>query len=171
MLAPNIKAAPISFDREVRPILTANCYQCHGPDKASRKGKLRLDLETEARPVLKEMIARITHPDAEERMPPAQSGKKLSATEIATVRTWIAQGAQWEQHWSLKPLNRPATPKLPSPQADWARTPIDLFIRAKHAEIGVAPSAEADNRTLIRRMTFDLTGLPPTPAEIAAFEK
>ena len=171
MLAPNIKAAPISFDREVRPILTANCYQCHGPDKASRKGKLRLDLETEARPVLKEMIARITHPHAGERMPPAQSGKKLSATEIATVRTWIAQGAQWEQHWSLKPLNRPATPKLPSPQADWARNPIDLFIRAKHAEIGVAPSAEADNRTLIRRMTFDLTGLPPTPAEIAAFEK
>jgi len=171
VLAPNIKAAPISFDREVRPILTANCYQCHGPDKASRKGKLRLDLETEARPVLKEMIARITHPEAGERMPPAQSGKKLSATEIATVRTWIAQGAQWEQHWSLKPLNRPATPKLPSPQADWARNPIDLFIRAKHSEIGVVPSTEADNRTLIRRMTFDLTGLPPTPAEIAAFEK
>jgi len=171
VLAHNIKAAPISFDREVRPILTANCYQCHGPDKASRKGKLRLDLETEARPVLKEMVVRITHPDAGERMPPPQSGKKLSATEIATVRTWIAQGAQWEQHWSLKPLNRPATPKLPSPQADWARNPLDLFIRAKHAEIGVAPSAEADNRTLIRRMTFDLTGLPPTPAEIAAFEK
>ena len=86
------------------------------------------------------------------------------------MRLWIALRAKWEQHWSVKPLRRPATPKLPLPQADWARGPIDLFIRAKQSEIGVAPSTEADNRTLIRRMTFDLTGLPPTPAEIAAFE-
>ena len=164
-------AAPVTFDREVRPILAANCYQCHGPDGESRKGDLRLDVEAEARPVLKEVLARITHADPDERMPPVKSGKKLSATEIATLRRWIEQGAKWEQHWSLKPLRRPVAPKLPSPQADWARNPIDLFIRAKHSEIGVAPSAEADNRTLIRRMTFDLTGLPPMPAEIAAFNK
>ena len=165
------EAKTVSFDRQVRPILTANCYQCHGPDGESRKGDLRLDVEEEARPALKEVLARITYSEAEERMPPVKSGKKLSAAEIATLRSWIEQGAKWEEHWSVTPLRRPATPKLPSPQADWARNPIDLFIRAKHSEIGVAPSAEADNRTLIRRMTFDLTGLPPTPAEIAAFHK
>ena len=164
-------AQPVSFDRHVRPILTANCYQCHGPDAESRKGDLRLDRETDAKPALKEVLARISHSDPEEIMPPIKSGKKLTDSEIATLRLWIAQGAKWEQHWSVKPLRRPATPNLPSPQADWARGPIDLFIRAKQSEIGVAPSAEADNRTLIRRMTFDLTGLPPTPAEIAAFEK
>lgn len=163
--------SPVSFDRQVRPILTANCYHCHGPDGESRKGDLRLDVEAEARPALKEVLARITHAEADERMPPVKSGKKLSAGEIATLRSWIEQGAKWEEHWSVTPLRRPASPKLPSPQADWARNPIDLFIRAKHSEFGVAPSAEADNRTLIRRMTFDLTGLPPTPAEIAAFDK
>ena len=163
-------AQPVSFDREVRPILTANCYHCHGPDAESRKAELRLDNESDAKPALKEVLARISHSDPEEIMPPVKSGKKLTPKEIATLHAWIEQGAQWEQHWSVKPLQRPATPKLPSPQADWARGSIDLFIRAKQSEIGVAPSAEADNRTLIRRMTFDLTGLPPTPAEIAAFE-
>ena len=164
-------AAPVTFDRDVRPILTANCFQCHGPDASTRKAKLRLDLEKDTRSVLQEIVERITHDDADERMPPAKSGKKLSSAQVETLRQWIAQGAKWETHWSLKPLRRPANPKLPSPQADWARNSIDLFVRAKQSEIGVAPSAEADNRTLIRRMTFDLTGLPPTPAEIAAFEK
>ena len=163
-------AQPVSFDREVRPILTANCFHCHGPDAESRKADLRLDREADAKPALKEVLARISHSNPEEIMPPIKSGKKLTATEIATLRAWIEQGAQWEQHWSVRPLQRPTAPKLPSPKADWARGPIDLFIRAKQSEIGVAPSAEADNRTLIRRMTFDLTGLPPTPAEIAAFE-
>jgi len=170
-LSSPLLAAPISFDRDVRPILTANCYQCHGPDAAARKAKLRLDLEIDAAPYLRKIIGRITHTDPEEIMPPVKSGKKLSAAQIETLRQWIAQGAKWETHWSLKPLRRPPLPKLIAAEKNWARNPIDQFIRAKHAEIGVAPSAEADNRTLIRRMTFDLTGLPPTPAEIAAFEK
>ena len=103
-------------------------------------------------------------------MPPVESGKKLSTSEITTIRKWIKQGAKWEQHWSLKPLKRPTLPQLTESQKDWTRNPIDQFIRAKQIEAGVTPSAEADNRTLIRRMTFDLIGLPPTPKEIADFE-
>ena len=142
-------ASTVSFDRQVRPILTANCYQCHGPDAESRKGDLRLDREADAKSALKEVLARISHSDPEEIMPPVKSGKKLSAAEIATLRSWIEQGAKWEEHWSVTPLRRPATPKLPSPQADWARNPIDHFIAAKLREKQLTHSAEADRRTLI----------------------
>jgi len=165
-----LAAEPVSYDREVRPILTANCYQCHGPDGEARKGDLRLDEESEAREGLKKILTRITHKDPKEIMPPIKSGKKLSTIEIATIRTWIEEGAKWEQHWSLKPLKRPTLPKLTESQKDWTRNPIDQFIRARQIEARVTPSAEADNRTLIRRMTFDLTGLPPTPKEITEFE-
>ena len=170
LLAPALMAA-VWYDRDVRPILTANCYACHGPDASTRKAKLRLDTEQTARPVLKDLLKRISHIDPEERMPPPKSGKPLSAAQIATLRQWISQGAKWEQHWSLKPLKRPPLPLLTAAEQKWARNPIDQFIRAKQTEHGLSPSPKADPLTLIRRMTFDLTGLPPTPAEIAAFEK
>ena len=102
-----LTAESISYDRQVRPILTSNCYQCHGPDAGSRKGDLRLDVESETRELLKEILTRITHKDLKEIMPPVKSGKKLSTSEIATIRTWIEEGAKWEKHWSLKPLKRP----------------------------------------------------------------
>ena len=165
-----LTAESISYDRQIRPILTSNCYHCHGPDAESRKGDLRLDVESETREALEEILTRLTHKDLEEIMPPVESGKKLSTSEIAIIRKWIKQGAKWEQHWSLKPLKRPTLPRLTESQKDWARNPIDQFIRARQIEARVTPSAEADNRTLIRRMTFDLIGLPPTPKEIADFE-
>ena len=101
--------AAVSYDHDVRPILAANCYACHGPDGSTRKAKLRLDTEQTARPVLKDLLKRISHIDLEERMPPPKSGKKLSAAQIATLRQWIAQGAKWEKHWSLKTTAAPAT--------------------------------------------------------------
>ena len=164
-------AAEVSYDHDVRPILTANCYACHGPDGSTRKAKLRLDTEQTARPVLKDLLKRISHIDLEERMPPPKSGKKLSAAQIATLRQWIAQGAKWEKHWSLKPLKRPPLPQLTDAEKKWARNPIDHFIAAKQREHGLHPSPEANPLTLIRRLTFDLTGLPPTPKEIAAFRQ
>jgi cytochrome c553 len=163
--------AAVSYDRDVRPILTANCYACHGPDASTRKAKLRLDTEQTARPVLKELLKRISHTDPEERMPPAKSGKKLSASQIKVLQQWIAQGAKWEIHWSLKPLRRAPPPQLNAAEKKWARNPIDHFIRAKQREHNLHPSPEAGPLTLIRRLTFDLTGLPPTPKEIAAFHQ
>ena len=162
MVAPfaGSAAQPVSFDRHVRPILTANCYQCHGPD--ADRARLRLDRETDATPALKEVLARISHSDPEEIMPPIKSGKKLTDSEIATLHIWIAQGAKWEQHWSVKPLRRPATEAAFAAGGLGARA-VDLFIRAKQSEIGVAPSAEADNRTLIRRMTLTSPARRPRP--------
>ncbi len=162
--------AAVSYDHDVRPILAANCYVCHGPDDSTRKAKLRLDTEQTARPILRDLLKRISHIDPEKRMPPPKSGKKLSAAQITTLRQWIAQGAKWEKHWSLKPLRRPPLPKLTAGEKKWARNPIDHFIRAKQREHGLHPSPEADALALIRRLTFDLTGLPPTPTEIAAFK-
>jgi len=162
--------SPISYDRNVRPILAANCYACHGPDASTRKAKLRLDTEQTARPVLKDLLKRISHTDPEERMPPPKSGKKLSTQQISTLQQWIAQGAKWETHWSLKPLRRPPLPQLNAAEKKWARNPIDQLIRAKQLEHGLRPSPEADPLTLIRRLTFDLTGLPPTSKEIAAYK-
>jgi mono/diheme cytochrome c family protein len=162
--------APVSYSRDIRPILTANCYACHGPDGSTRKAKLRLDTEQTARPVLKELLKRISHINPEEQMPPPKSGKKLSAAQIATLRQWIAQGAKWEQHWSLKPLKRPPLPQLTAAEKKWTHNPIDHFIRAKQHEHGLHPSPEANPLTLIRRLTFGLTGLPPTPAEIATYK-
>ena len=104
--------AAVSYDHDVRPILAANCYVCHGPDDSTRKAKLRLDTEQTARPILRDLLKRISHIDPEKRMPPPKSGKKLSAAQITTLRQWIAQGAKWEKHWSLKPLRRPPLPKL-----------------------------------------------------------
>ncbi len=167
---PSVHADSISYDRNIRPILTSNCYQCHGPDAGARKAKLRLDKEKTARPVLKDLLNRISSHDPDEIMPPPKTGKELTSAQIQTLRQWISQGAKWEQHWSLKPIKRPATPKLTTSQKKWTRNPIDHFIRTKQNELGLAPSTEAGRLTLIRRLTFDLTGLPPTPTEIDAYK-
>jgi hypothetical protein len=174
-------AGPIQFNRDIRPILSDNCFTCHGPDPAQRKKGLRLDTREglfEARndrdPVVvpgkvkdSEVYARITAADEADRMPPAKSHKKLTDAQKDLIRRWIEQGAPWEPHWSLAAPKRSALPAVKD--TGWIRNPVDRFVLARLEENGLKPASEADRRTLIRRVTFDLTGLPPTPAEVEAF--
>ncbi|MBI3822810.1 MAG: DUF1553 domain-containing protein [Planctomycetes bacterium] len=180
ILAPTFALAqpprPISFNRDVRPILSDACFQCHGPDKAKRKAKLHFDAEEGARSVIapskpaeSELIKRITSNDPEKRMPPASAAISLSAAQIDILKRWITQGAKWEKHWAFLAPERPALPSVKNKA--WPRNPIDHFVLAKLERNGLAPSLEADPVTLIRRMSLDLTGLPPTPGEVDAFVK
>src|SRR5207245_2320833 len=161
-------------------ILADNCFACHGPDKNQRKASLRLDSEEEAladrggyqaiapgRPEKSELVRRITAEDVKERMPPAKSGKKLTQPQIELLRRWIEQGSKWQKHWSLIPPRRPQLPKVSIP---WQVNAIDFFILARLEQEGLQPSPEADQRTLLRRLSFDLTGLPPRPEELEAFQ-
>ena len=171
----------VEFNRDIRPILSDNCFQCHGPDAGRRKADLRLDQEAGAFADLggrhalvpknlddSELYQRIISDDAEERMPPADSGRTLTSRQKELIRRWIEQGAKWEAHWSLISPKRPETPKVQ--QADWVRNPIDAFVLARLESEGLKPSSEADRLTWLRRVTLDLTGLPPTPAEADAFQ-
>ncbi len=167
-----IRAETVQFDRDIRPILSDKCFFCHGPDHERREAGLRLDLEDEARATIvagdtdaSELIRRIRTEDADELMPPADSHKELSANEIDLLTRWVAAGAEWTQHWSLIPPLRPAVPK--GNQAN--SNPIDSFVARRLAERRLQLSPEADREKLIRRITFDLTGLPPTIEEIDAF--
>jgi mono/diheme cytochrome c family protein len=174
-------SSPVRFNRDIRPILSENCFACHGPDPANRKAGLRLDTregllegnkDREApvlagNPAKSELYARITAEDPGERMPPAKSHKKLTDAQKELVRLWIEQGAPWEAHWSLVAPVRPPLPAVKA--AAWVKNPIDRFILARLEAKGLTPLPEADRHTLIRRVTFDLTGLPPTPAEVEAF--
>ncbi len=173
--------AKIDFNRDIRPILSDNCYTCHGPDAGKRKAGLRLDRQEAAVAPLKsgdfaivpghiaksELIARITAPAEDDRMPPVKTGKHLTANQIELLKRWIAQGAEWKAHWSFIKPERPPLPVVKNPR--WPRNPIDAFILARLDREGLRPAKEADRATLIRRVTFDLTGLPPTPAEVDAF--
>jgi hypothetical protein len=174
-------AESVSFDRDVQPILSDKCFACHGPEDASREGGFRLDVEKSAlgeadsgaRPIVRgnpdesELIRRITSEDESERMPPAESHKALSADEIETLRRWIAAGAPWQQHWSLV---RPTASEPPGVNHDhWPRGVVDRFVLSRLERDGLSPSPEADRATLLRRVTLDLTGLPPTVAELDAF--
>jgi hypothetical protein len=168
------RADPVRFNRDVLPILADHCFACHGPDAGKRKAGLRFDREADARkavgkPGASELVRRITSDDPEERMPPKGSGRELTKAQIETLRRWIAEGAAWEKHWAFLPPTRPVPPQVNDP--GWVRTPIDRFILARLEQAGLKPSPEADRATLIRRMSFDLTGLPPTPAEVDAFER
>src|ERR1700733_1760252 len=172
--------ATVEFNRDIRPIFSDRCYTCHGPDQANRKSKLRLDTEAGAKadlgghfgivpgdPSKSEVLKRIT---AEEtwRMPPAWAGGvKLSDRQIDLLTRWIAQGAAWQKHWSFIPRVRPALPEVGD--SHWPKNAIDNFVLARLEREGLKPSPEADRYTLIRRVTLDLTGLPPTPAEVQAF--
>jgi hypothetical protein len=166
----------IDFNRDVRHILSNNCFQCHGPDEKVRKADLRLDTERGANSVVvkgkpdeSELIKRITAGEDDGMMPPRKTGKKLTATEIDTLKRWVAQGAPYAKHWSyVKPV-RPALPEVKD--TTWSRNAIDRFILARLEKEGLKPQPEADRYALIRRVSLDLTGLPPTPAEVEAFVK
>ena len=178
-------AAKISFNDQVQPILSSNCYLCHGPDSGSRKAGLRLDRGTFAfqardngkavlipgHPDESEVYRRISSTDPTEMMPPPKSHHQLKPEEIATIKTWIKQGAVYQEHWSyIKPVRSP----VPWPSFShwsWPANPIDNFILAKLEQNNMEPQPEADRHCLIRRVTLDLTGLPPNPAEVEAFVK
>ena len=178
--AAKTAAATVQFNRDIRPILSDTCYTCHGPDKVKRATALRFDRQADALADLGGYRAivpgnreqsvlwkRINSTDADEQMPPPDSGRQLTREQIATLGRWIEQGAKWQKHWSFIPPQRSPLPAVKQP--DWARNPIDRFILARLEREGLAPAAEAGKETLIRRVTLDLTGLPPTLAEIDAF--
>ena len=169
--------APVSFNRDIRPILSNNCFACHGPDESKRETKFHFDTKEGAfakagviepgKAAESLLIEMITHPDPDERMPPPDSGHALTEQQIELLKRWINEGAKWDTHWAYTAAVR-STPPAPS-RADWIRNPIDQFILARLDREGLKPSPEADKETLLRRVTYDLTGLPPTPAEVDAF--
>jgi mono/diheme cytochrome c family protein len=181
-VAPSLAAAQpgpskVDFDRDVRPILSENCFACHGFDANKRQAGLRLDVAdgpykrlpsgkfavVPGNPAASELVRRVT----ERTMPPESSGKKLTAAQIATLRAWVAQGGRYEKHWSFIAPKRPPLPAVKN--TAWPINPIDRFILARLEREGLHPSPPADRRKLIRRVTLDLTGLPPTPAEVDEF--
>lgn len=171
---------PVDFQRDVRPILADNCFQCHGPDEGSRMAGLRLDTEdgaTAARPggaavvrsdpAASRLIARTTEEDPARRMPPVSSNKVLDVAEVETLRRWIDEGASWDQHWAFKAIESPALPAI-SDDA-WVRQPLDRFVLSRLEAEGLEPADEAERRTLARRVALDLTGLPIDPGRLASF--
>ena len=179
-MPPPSGASTVDFQRDVRPILSNHCFECHGPDAATRMADLRLDTREGAfsrrsngslivpgDPEASLLYQRISHPQAALRMPPAHSKRPLNDEQIATLRQWIQQGAAWDQHWSFKAIGRPEPPPVKKPS--WVRNPLDRFILARLEAEGLAPAPEADRRTLARRLALDLTGLPPDPGTLAGF--
>ena len=164
--AASAAAQQVSFTRDVLPILSDRCFTCHGPDGNARKADLRLDQRLSGA-LAHELAARVSSSDAEHRMPPADSKLSLSAPEIATLRRWVDAGAEWERHWSFV---APAEPELPIvAAASWPRSDLDRFVLARLEASGLRPAPAADPAALLRRLTLDLTGVPPTPAELDAF--
>ncbi len=179
--AATLHAEDVSYNRDIRPILSENCFSCHGPDKHARKADRRLDTAAGATALLEgiraiapgdlsrsDAVERIESHDPDEQMPPPKSDKKLQPAQIALLKKWIAQGAKYEPHWSFIAPRRPSSPSLQDAKLI-IQNPLDAFILARLEKAGLKPSPEADKSTLIRRVTYDLTGLPPTPAEIDAF--
>ena len=176
-----LPAGKISFDRDVRPILSNHCWKCHGPDAKERQAGLRLDQREAAikpaesgklaidpaKPGGSELLRRILSADSDEQMPPASQNKPLSVAQKEILKRWIEQGAAFDQHWSFRPVVRPALPTVN--QKKWPKSPIDHFILEQLEAQGLTPSPEAGRESLIRRVTLDLTGLPPTIAEIDEF--
>ncbi|HEX5177532.1 MAG TPA: DUF1549 domain-containing protein, partial [Chthoniobacteraceae bacterium] len=171
---------PIDFNRDIQPLLSENCYLCHGPDAKAREADLRLDRKegifgkTEdgltivqpGNPGGSELILRITSQDRDEVMPPPKSHRHLSAAQIALLKRWVEEGAAWAQHWAFIAPRRPPVPHV---AGITVHSPIDAFIGARLARENLALSPEAPKEKLLRRVTLDLTGLPPTLAEIDAF--
>ena len=170
----------VDFQRDVRPILSDNCFLCHGPDASTRKANLRLDVREGAvaarsngapvvpgKPEESLLYKRITEPIAARRMPPLSSHKTLNDGQKDTLKRWIEQGAQWKEHWAFV---APVRPELPTvTDRTWVRNPIDRFVLAKIEASSLAPNAEADRSALIRRLSLDLTGLPPRPEDVSSF--
>jgi hypothetical protein len=173
-------ADPVDFQRDIRPILSAKCFLCHGQADENRGGELRLDLPAEAtkerdghraivpgKPAESELVQRITARDPSERMPPAESKKQLSPNEIELLTRWIEQGANYADHWAYVKPQRPDLPTVK--RGDWVRNEIDRFVLARLEAAGLNPSPEADRATWLRRVSLDLIGLPPSPDELQAF--
>jgi mono/diheme cytochrome c family protein len=184
----SLTVAPISaqddkmdFGRQIRPLLAEKCFACHGLDGETRATDLRMDTNDGLFAMLESggvgivpgdldkslIYQRLTSEDEDERMPPAEAEKQLSEEEIDLVRRWIDQGAEWQQHWAWVAPQRPQLPKIDD--TAWPRNEIDHFVQARLEKEGLDHSATADRVTLIRRATFDLTGLPPTPGEVDDF--
>ena len=173
--------AAVSFNRDIRPIMADTCFRCHGPDKNARMAGMRLDIRDEALkpthsgvtpivpgdPERSAIVQRVFAPNPAKIMPPNYAHKELTSVQKQTIRQWVAEGAKYEGHWAYQPVKRPEVPAVPEGAA--IRNPIDAFIQARLAREGLKPSSEAGRRTLIRRVTLDLTGLPPTPKEADAF--
>ncbi|HTN01936.1 MAG TPA: DUF1549 domain-containing protein, partial [Planctomycetaceae bacterium] len=171
----------LQFNRDIRPILSANCFQCHGFDGKARQAELRLDIPDGAftehdghvaikpgQPDASEVWKRISSTDKDTVMPPPDSHKELKPAEKELLRRWIEQGAGYQKHWAFEAPVRHPEPTVKN--EGWVRNPIDRFVLARLEREGLAPQPEADRATLIRRVAFTLTGLPPTPAEVAKFE-
>ena len=170
----------INYNLDIRPILSNNCYACHGPDAKSRQANLRIDTKAGAfsepsgypvivpgKPEESELHLRVISNDDNYRMPPADFNKTLTPEEIEAITQWIREGAKWEEHWAFTTPVRPTPPDIKN--GDWVRNPIDTFILSRLEKEDLQPASEADKRTLIRRLSFDLTGLPPTREEIHQF--
>ena len=167
---PGLAAESISYNRDIRPVLSDNCFHCHGPDQKTRKGKFRLDVREDAvakgaivpgKPAESEIITRIFTANADDLMPPAETHKKLTQAQKELLRRWIAGGAKYEKHWAYVAPVKPATPP--------DKNPVDVLVRQRLRELNLKPSSPADRRTLARRLCFDLVGLPPKPEEVEAF--
>ncbi len=177
-------ADAVEFNRDIRPVLADNCFHCHGPDPGTRKAGLRLDTEAgffaarkdkdgkeepptiiKGKPDQSTLFQRLLSKDEDEVMPPPETHKKLKPEQVAQIRTWIEQGAPWQPHWSLLPPVAVTPPT--NKDSGWAKNPIDRFVLARLEKAGLAPAPEADARTLIRRLSLDLTGLPPSPELLA----
>jgi hypothetical protein len=176
--APAADRASIQYNRDVRPILAENCFPCHGPDSAARKADLRLDQREEAIKLgaitpgdleQSELVQRIESTERDEVMPPPSTKKKLTPGQIDTLKRWIASGAEYQLHWSMIAPKRPNPPAVKD--ASWVRNPLDRFILAALEQKGLKPATEADRRTLARRVSLDLIGLPPAPEIVEAFAR
>ena len=179
-LAESTVEKSIEFNRDVRPILSDHCFPCHGPDQGKRQGDLRLDLEMDAKAKKddvqiivpgdvsqSELFRRVASSDPSEKMPPIDSGHQLDSHQIEILRKWISQGAAWQKHWAFIPPSHSAFPVAKN--SSWVRNGIDSFVAQRHEREVISPNIEADKSTLIRRVTFDLTGIPPTLEEIDAY--
>ena len=173
--------SPLNFTRDVRPILANNCFQCHGPDAKARKADLRLDQREKAgkihgaeavidanKPAESELLARITSDDPDVHMPPPDSGKALKPEQIVTLKKWVLEGAKYQPHWAFVAPVRPPIPAVKNKA--WVRNPIDAFVLARLEREGLEPSPPASPNALLRRLSLDLVGLPPTLEALAAFE-
>ncbi len=170
----------LQFNRDIRPILSEACLHCHGPDQSHREGELRLDASDDAlrqrdghrvivpgKPELSELIRRITSSDPDTRMPPPKAERQLTPKQIETLRQWVAQGAPFESHWSFVPPKAPPLPEVID--RNWGRESLDRFVLNRLERAGLKPNPEADRYTLARRAALDLTGLPPSLAEVESF--
>ncbi len=172
-------AEKVDFNSQIQPIFSENCYACHGPDTSKIESGLRLDLKEEAlkggdsgkaivpgNPAKSLIMGRITNPDPDDVMPPPEKKERLKPEQVALIRQWISEGAEWGTHWAFVAPARPPVPVVKN--TSWVKNPIDSFVLAKLEEEGLAPSPEAKPATLLRRLSLDLTGLPPSLEELSA---